>query len=245
MAKSSGLGHQFYVGGYDLSGDTASLTMAASQRPTFDVTGLNQSAIHRLLGPSSGVIEFVSHFNDASLQQHVALSGLVTTDRVAIYSTGETANDTAAGLVCKQINYDWDRPADGSLSLNCQLMASAGSPVEWGNILTTGVQTVSSAASTSSVDQSASSSAGARAYIMNFTLSSGSPTVKIEDSANNSDWADLITFSTSSAASAERKTVTGTVNRYVRCTLTGTFSNLAFAVILVRGTAQDDVDLSS
>ena len=80
---------------------------------------------------------------------------------------------------------------------------------------------------------------------MNFTLSSGSPTVKIEDSANNSDWADLITFSTSSAASAERKTVTGTVNRYVRCTLTGTFSNLAFAVILVRGTAQDDVDLSS
>ena len=80
---------------------------------------------------------------------------------------------------------------------------------------------------------------------MNFTLNSGSPTVKIQDSANNSDWADLITFSTSSAASAERKTVTGTVNRYVRLNLSGTFSNLALAVILIRGTAQDDVSLAS
>ena len=245
MAKQSGLGNNFYVGGYDLSGDTASLNIAASARSTFEVTGVNQSAMDRVLGLSTGVISFESHFNDAALQEHVALSALPTTDRVAIYSVGETLNDTAAGLVCKQLNYDWTRGNDGSLSLACELQGSAGSPIEWGNILTTGVQTVSSAASTTSIDQSASSSQGARAYIMNFTLSSGSPTVKIEDSPNDSSWSDLITFSTSSAASAERKTVTGTVNRYVRCTLTGTFSNLAFAVILVRGTAQDDVDLSS
>jgi len=245
MAKQSGLGNNFYVGGYDLSGDTASLNIAASARSTFEVTGVNQSAMDRVLGLSTGVISFESHFNDAALQEHVALSALPTTDRVAIYSVGETLNDTAAGLVCKQLNYDWTRGNDGSLSLACELQGSAGSPIEWGNILTTGVQTVSSAASTTSIDQSASSSQGARAYIMNFTLSSGSPTVKIEDSPNDSSWSDLITFSTSSAASAERKTVTGTINRYVRCTLTGTFSNLAFAVVLVRGTAQDDVSLAS
>jgi len=245
MAKQSGLGNKFFVGGYDLSGDTASLSIAASARPTFDVTGVEQSAMDRILGPSSGVITFESHFNDAALQEHVALSTIPTTDRIAIYSIGATLNDTAAGLVAKQLNYDWTRGADGTLSLACELQGSAGTPIEWGNILTTGVQTVSSAANTTSIDQSASSSQGARAYIMNFTLNSGSPTVKIQDSANNSDWADLITFSTSSAASAERKTVTGTVNRYVRLNLSGTFSNLALAVILIRGTAQDDVSLAS
>ena len=245
MAKQSGLGNNFYVGGYDLSGDTASLDVASSARATFDVTGVNQSAMDRVLGLSTGVITFESHFNDAALQEHVALSGLPTTDRVAIYSVGETLNDTAAGLVCKQINYDWTRGNDGSLSLACELQGSAGSPIEWGNILTTGVQTISSAGNTTSIDQSASSSQGARAYIMNFTLNSGSPTVKIQDSANNSDWADLITFTGSSAASAERKTVTGTVNRYVRLNVSGTFSNLAVAVILIRGTAQDDVSLAS
>lgn len=245
MAKQSGLGNNFYVGGYDLSGDTASLNIAGSARPTFEVTGVNQSAIDRVLGLSTGIISFESHFNDAALKQHVALSSLPTTDRVAIYSVGETLNDTAAGLVCKQLNYDWTRGNDGSLSLACELQGSAGSPLEWGNILTTGVQTVSSAANTTSIDQSASSSQGARAYIMNFTLSSGSPVVKIQDSPNDSSWSDLITFSTSSAASAERKTVTGTINRYVRLNLSGTFSALALAVILIRGTAQDDVSLAS
>jgi hypothetical protein len=245
MAKQSGLGNQFYYAGYDLSGDVASLDSISSPRPALDVTSVSQSAIDRVLGLSTGIISFTTHFNDAALQEHVALSALATTDKVAIYSVGETANDTAAGLEAKQLNYDMTRGADGAISIACEVQGSAGNPIEWGNILTTGVQTVSSAASTSSIDQGASTSQGARAYIMNFTLSSGSPTVKIEDSPNDSSWSDLITFTGSSAATAERKTVTGTINRYVRCTLTGTFSNLAFAVVLVRGTSVDDVSLAS
>jgi hypothetical protein len=245
MAKTSGLGNQFYYGGYDLSGDIGSLESIASPRTTYEVTGLDKSAIERIVGYGDGMISFTSFFNDAAAQEHVALSALATTDKVAIYSVGETLGDTACGLQAKQINYDPTRAADGSLTISCEVLGSVGDPIEWGNLLTTGVQTVSSAANTTSLDQGASTSNGARAYIMNFTLSSGSPTVKIQDSANNSDWADLITFSTSSAVSAERKTVTGTVNRYVRLNLSGTFSNLALVVILVRGTAQDDVDLSS
>ena len=245
MAKQSGLGNQFYYAGYDLAGDVASLDSISSPRTPLDVTALSQSAMDRVLGLSTGAMTFTTHFNDAALQEHVALSALATTDKIAIYSVGETANDTAAGLEAKQLNYDLTRGPDGSLSFGCEVQGSAGNPIEWGNILTTGVQTISSAANTTSIDQSASSSQGARAYIMNFTLSSGSPTVKIQDSSNNSDWDDLITFTGSSAASAERKTVTGTVNRYVRLNVSGTFSNLAVAVVLVRGTAQDDVSLAS
>ena len=55
---------------------------------------------------------------------------------------------------------------------------------------------------------------------------------KIQHSADSSSWADLITFSTSVADPfAERKTVTGTVNRYLRFTgdVTGTGTVTAFA----------------
>lgn len=49
---------------------------------------------------------------------------------------------------------------------------------------------------------------------------------KIQHSADNSVWADLITFSTVTDVTSERSTVTGTVNRYTRVirTVTGTGS---------------------
>ena len=78
-------------------------------------------------------------------------------------------------------------------------------------------------------------------------IDSGTPTVKIEDSTNNSSWSDLIAFTgiaNGNEPTAEYKTVTGTVNRYLRITTTGTFSNADFAVAIQRGTAQDDEDLS-
>ena len=39
---------------------------------------------------------------------------------------------------------------------------------------------------------------------------------------------------------SERKTVSGTVNRYLRLTTTGTFVNCIFAVAIRRGEAVDD-----
>jgi len=43
------------------------------------------------------------------------------------------------------------------------------------------------------------------------------------------------------APTAERVTVSGAVERYLRITTTGTFSNLDFCVSTRRGTSQDDV----
>ena len=63
------------------------------------------------------------------------------------------------------------------------------------------------------------------------------------DSANNSDWADLVSFTAvanGNEPASERVSVTGTVNRYLRVTSTGTFSNAKFIIAYRRGTAQDD-----
>jgi hypothetical protein len=84
-----------------------------------------------------------------------------------------------------------------------------------------------------SVDNSASSANGGSGY-MQCTAGTGFSAFqgKIQHSADDASWADLITFTSSvSDPYAERITVTGTVNRYLRFTgnVTGTGSITIFA----------------
>lgn len=79
-----------------------------------------------------------------------------------------------------------------------------------------------------SVDNATSSASGG-AGVLQVTAFSGltDAVIKIQHSANNADWADLITFTTVTAApTAERLTVSGTVDRYLRYSInvTGTGS---------------------
>lgn len=87
----------------------------------------------------------------------------------------------------------------------------------------------------SSVDQTASSSNGGIANLHVTAFSGTNCTIKVQDSANNSTWADLITFSSVTGVTQQRATVTGTVDRYVRCIISaGTFSSVTFAVSFAR-----------
>jgi hypothetical protein len=60
--------------------------------------------------------------------------------------------------------------------------------------------------------------------------------VKVQHSANNSTWADLVTFATVTAVGAEHAVVAPatTVNRYLRATWSGTFTSATFAVAFAR-----------
>lgn len=79
----------------------------------------------------------------------------------------------------------------------------------------------------SSVDRTAATLAGAGASL-HVTAYSGltDAVIKVQHSTNNSVWSDLITFATVTGVTSEFKTVTGTINRYVRATwdVTGTGS---------------------
>ena len=244
MAKSSGVAGGFYLGGYDLSGDVGSIDNIGGPRGTLDVTGIGQSAMDRLLLPGTGTISFKSFFNDAALAQHVILRSLPTTDTQVVYAKGQSIGDACAMMVAKQINYDASRNQDGSLEFSIEAQSTGGVPLEWGVMLSAADDTHSSASSSSSLDNGASTSAGAAAYLQILDINSGAPTVKIEDSANDSSWSDLITFSAVSDGAEptfERKTVAGTVNRYLRVTTTGTLSNCKFIVGIRRGEAVADV----
>jgi len=83
-------------------------------------------------------------------------------------------------------------------------------------------------------DGAASSSNGGAAVVHCSAFSGTDITVKIQHSADNSTWADLLTFTQLTAVGAEHTTVTGTVNRYLRASWAGTFTSATFAVAFAR-----------
>jgi len=248
MAKKSGLGQEFYIHGYDLSGDVGSLDGASGTRELLDVTPISKSATERLVGRSSAALGFNTWFDDEAEKEHAALSGLSTADRVVMWAMGGTTGDVACAFPAKQLNYDASVGADGSLSfsVDCE---SNGVAMDWCDLLTDGQVTHSSSGSNTSRDDAAATSAGLVAYLEIVDCASGTPTVTIQQSSDNGStdsWATVLSFSAvgyASAPTAERVTVSGAVERYLRVTTTGTFSNADFVVATRRGTAQDDVTL--
>ena len=241
MAKISGLAQRGFVGGYDLSGDIATITRCASPRPTFEVPGINRSAQERLLGLGDGEISFTTWFNDAALQEHVALKGLPTADVQVIWAMGATIGASAAGLIAKQINYDPTREANGALSIAVQCLANA-QPLEWGVLLTAGKRADTAATNGTSLDNAASSASGAAGYVQVFAFTGTSVTIIIQESSDDGvgdPFATSISFTAATGITSERKTVTGTVERYLRVATTGTFTVADFVVMVRRGTAQD------
>lgn len=238
MGKQSGLGDNFYLGGYNVSGDINSLGRISSSQSAITKTDITKSAEARFdQGLKDGAIEFTSYFNDATGQAHAALSSLPTADLVATYFRGTTLGNPAASCIGKQIGYDGTRANEGSLLFAAQVQAN-GYGLEWGRSLTAGVRTDTAATNGTAIDTTASASFGGQAYLHVFGFSGTDVTVKIQDSADNVTFADIAGFSFTQilAFSHQNERIalgsTDTIRRYVRAVTvtTGGFTSLQFAV---------------
>lgn len=237
MAKQSGLGDNLYVAQYNLSGDIGSVDGVAGGNTPLDVTGIDKSAHERIGGIRDGSLEFMSFFNDAAGQAVPVLKALPTADVIATYARGTAVGSPAASIVAKQIGYDGTRGDDGSLTFKTSAQAN-GYGLQWGQLLTAGVRSDSTATNGASIDTAASVSFGAQAFLHVFSFTGTSVTIKIQDSADNSAWADLTGggFTLVAGATSERIATSPTqaVRRYLRVITTGTFSAVTFAVNVVK-----------
>ena len=238
MAKSSGLGDNCYVDGFDLSGDVGAVDQIGGGPVALDVTAIDKSAMERLGGLRDGGLEFTSFFNPSANQEHAALKGLPTTDRIVSYFRGTTLGGEAASLVAKQINYDATRGEDGSLTFKVQALAN-GYGLDWGRSLTAGKRTDSTATNGASVDHTDVTTAfGWQAFLHVFAFTGTSVTVTIQDSADDAAFANLTggAFTAATGQTSQRLEGgrTATVRRYLRAITSGTFSNAVFSVVFVR-----------
>ena len=154
MAKKSGLAQQFFVGGYDLSGDIGALEECSSPRPVLDANALNASAMERIIGLGDGAMGFMTFFNDAAGQQHLALRALPAADTILTWVFGATLGDVACTLMAKRLSYDWKRNQDKSLVGNVKGEANSVA-LEWWKTITPGKVTHRGATTGASVDDGA------------------------------------------------------------------------------------------
>ncbi len=239
MPKSSGLGDNLYVAGFDLSGDIGSLSRIGGSISTFDVTGIDKLAHERIGGQRDGSIEYSAFFNDSANQAHAVLSLLPTTDQILTYCRGTLLGSNAACLVGKQINYDPDRSESGELKLKVQALAN-GFGLEWGNLLTAGKRTdVGPTTPGASLDNLVETLFSGQAYLQVFAFTGTDATITVRgasDSGFTTGLQDQCTFVVNSAPLAARSISIPTVRRFLKIntSTTGGFTNLVFSVVFVR-----------
>jgi hypothetical protein len=241
VAKSSGIGNNLYLGGYDLSGDVGSIQKIGGGVALLEVTGIDKSAYERIGGLRDGGVDFNSWFNVSAGQSHPVLKALPTTDTqvLVLMDTARSIGENAAVCVGKQINYDGSRNADGSLPFSVSVQAN-GSGLEFCEMLTSGKKTDSAPANGTSLDFGTASTAfGLSAYLQVFALTGTNVVVTLEDSADNSSFAAITgaAFTSVTAAPATQRiqtSATQTVRRYVRAVSSGTFSSATFSVAFIR-----------
>lgn len=235
MSKESGIGDQLYLDSTDLSGTTGAISAISAPFAQLSVTDITQSAPQRLAGQMDGTITFSSWFDPTVA--HPKLSALPTGDAYGTYFHRATLGNPAASLVAKQIGYDPNRGADGSLAVATTLTAN-GYGLEWGKQLTAGKRSDTTATNGTSVDGSAATALGLVAYLHVFSFTGTSCTVTIQDSADNSSFSAITggAFTAATGTTKERiETATnGAVRRYVRIATSGTFSQCTFAVNFIR-----------
>ncbi len=239
MAKQAGMGDNLYVAGYDLSGDIGSLGSIRGGSDVQDVTGIDKSGKERLGLVRDGQMEFMSFFNPAVDRAHDRFENLPLTDQLCLYARGTLQGSHCANLVAKQLNYDGSRAENGALTFKIDMVAN-GFGLDWGQLLTAGKRTDSAPTSPATgldlVD--VTTAFGWQAFLHVFAFTGTNVTMTIQDSADNSAFANLAgaAFTAATGITSERLEGgrTATVRRFIRVITTGTFSNAVFAVGFTR-----------
>lgn len=228
---------RLFVAGYDLSGDINSFTGIQGGNSPLEATDITQDANARMGGRRSGSTQFMAYFDDATDMSHERLGALPTGQQDAMGLVGRAIGGAVFNLRSRQINYDGSRDAEGNFLFTVDLQ-SDGFGLEWGEQLTVGRRTESTATNGASLDGTASTALGWQAHLQVFALASGTPTIKLMDSADDSSFLDLAGGAFAAVAANTSQRIAGgptaTIRRYVRVSTTGTFSGLDFAVSLTR-----------
>jgi hypothetical protein len=150
MAKQSGLGARFLVGGYDISGDVQAVDTIGGTQGLLDSTDITQSAHSRILGQRDGSMGFTVFMNPGGA--HPVLAALPTADTLQTFLAPPLSiGSPAACLVAKQVNYDPTRGNDGALTMKVTGQGS-GFGLEWGVQLTPGLRTDTTATNGTGLD---------------------------------------------------------------------------------------------
>jgi len=234
---------RIYVGGYDLSGDARTFSSLDNNFGEVDFTGWSESVRnylsngHRIVG----IRGFQALVNDTSGRAFDQLKSAENSSQVSLLFGGGGApapGDPAYVLPSVQMSdtANFDSGA-GMITADfipeaSQMSANYDNPM---GVVLADSTSISATTNYTSSDFGAQTTAGWSANLHVTATSLGNFAIVIEDSADDSVWATLGTF-TSTAGSVESEFLSGsgTVDRYVRITATRTAGTVTIIVTFAR-----------
>jgi hypothetical protein len=195
-----------------MSIDTAETSTFGTAAKTY-ITGQNDATIS-FSGLYDGATDAIAEIFEAIIDND-------STPAITICADGGLTVGASATLAqAKQTSYEISAPVADVVSLSGEFQVTDGMR---GGVLLAAATAHSTTTNGSSVDGTASSALGARANLhVTANTRSANTTIKVQHSADNSTWADLITFAVvgSTTTTSETLTASGTINRYLRATTT-------------------------
>jgi len=222
---------RFIIGAYDLSGDFRSFDRLENTFEPADMTGVSEGCKNYSIGSvrQVGISGIQALLNDAATGAWSLLKDSNTEQEISVLMGGGGApaiGDPAYLLPGVQMSSDTAVDTNVVVMNTNFLFTPSGANAVVSNPIGVVLHPSTSLSSTtngSSVDNGASSSGGCWALLHIVATDGGTWTFKVQDSPNDSDWADVLTFvANGSTLTSEQYNATGTVDRYLRFQATRT-----------------------
>jgi hypothetical protein len=205
---------------------------------TAETTTFGEQDKTYIVGLADGTISTSGLFDGTAGASNDVLTGLVATEDNTFTVLPEGAIAGARSIIAngQMTSYEISSPVGDVVAISAEVQADGGL---FHGVALNGLQVVAASGVTGSVDNSVATGGGVLANVhVTANTRDGNTTIKVQDSADGSTWADLVTFTTvsASATGGESITSTGTVNRYLRAehTIAGSSGSVTYHVSVAR-----------
>ena len=237
-----------YIDEFDLTSYFTD-TSIALDNDVSETTAFGDTNKSFILGTRGGTLSMSGMWaadTDGSDEALQALLGNATTPIITVREGAAAIGSRAVIAQANETSYAITNPIADVVTVSADFECTPNQVSNLTFALAGGVQLTAGASiahgslgNLSSVDNGASSAnGGAGTLHVPTNTVNGNTTIKIQHSANDASWADLISFTVvgSSAKTSEIKAVSGTVNRYLRASAStaGSSGSITFMVAFAR-----------
>ena len=234
--KYHGKDARLYIAGYDLSPLMSNMEWSDEIEMDKYAVADGSGGYHSMPGLISGTFKIDGMFDDNYQEILNTMLGAAAGSRL-VAVLGESMGATALGIdSIREVKYNWPLKITNANRLTAEFMTE-NSPVDVCQVLQPKI-TKTANGNGAVLDNGAASANGLVAYLMVFDCGANDNLmvkVQSDDNTTFNSPTNKITFTTANGITSERKTVTGSIERYLRVNWAGTAPySAAFAVIVKR-----------
>lgn len=237
MAFKHGKNTKVLLNEYDLSSYFSDGSVSSSVE-TGETTSYGNSAKTYIVGLSDSTLSLSGFWDGAANAVDEVISAALQTDAEVITFAPEGLSAGSRLYAMKSLATSYEVSSPVADVVKVTLEGQNTDRCDRGISLADLAAVSATGNSTAQDNTSSTASGGAGVLHVTANTHDGNATFKIQHSADNSVWADLITFSVvaTTIKTAEHATVTGTVNRYLRVqyTLAGSTGSVTFHASFAR-----------